>query len=159
MARRAEGRPRYQGHPGLGDQVFGQGGIVIDAGHGIDGGLHRREGIEGAGTRYAAETLDAIQRIDELVVALFEVGQHLSDTFLGALESRLSCHLGDGGWIGGALGLDLLDNVLIPNDGLKFNAFLELSYKNAGSGFDYMRFSSSFDYYNTLLNLYGRKQF
>ena len=47
------------------------------------------------------------------------------------------------------LNLDLLDNVLIPNEGIKFKAFLELSTKNVGSSYNYVRLATTFDYYNT----------
>jgi len=50
----------------------------------------------------------------------------------------------------GDINIDLLDNVLVPRYGLKVSSNLEMSFKNFGSSFDYVRSISSFDYYYTL---------
>jgi len=44
---------------------------------------------------------------------------------------------------------DLLDNVLVPRNGLKLAAELEMSFDHFGSSFDYGRLISFFDYYQT----------
>jgi len=46
--------------------------------------------------------------------------------------------------------LDIIDNVLVPRNGLRLVGRLEMSFKNVGSSFDYGRFSSFLDYYHTL---------
>ena len=48
--------------------------------------------------------------------------------------------------------LDALDNLVVPKNGLKLNALLEISAKNFGSVYNYIRLESYFDLYYTLMN-------
>jgi NTE family protein len=50
----------------------------------------------------------------------------------------------------GDINIDLLDNVLVPRNGLKVASNLEMSFKNFGSSFNYIRSITSFNYYYTL---------
>jgi NTE family protein len=45
--------------------------------------------------------------------------------------------------------IDLLDNVLVPRNGLKAEAKLEMSFKEIGSAFNYGRFVSFLNYYHS----------
>jgi predicted acylesterase/phospholipase RssA len=50
--------------------------------------------------------------------------------------------------------LDLLDDVLLPKDGLKFELNLELSSTKLLSNFDYKRLESYFDFYKTFSSIH-----
>jgi predicted acylesterase/phospholipase RssA len=50
----------------------------------------------------------------------------------------------------GDINVDLLDNVLVPRNGIKLFSNLEMSFKDFGSSFDYTRSASFVDYYHTI---------
>ncbi len=54
----------------------------------------------------------------------------------------------------GDLAVDLLDNVLIPKEGIKLNADLEYSSTDLGSNYDYVRFKSQIDLYKTIASIH-----
>ncbi|MGD8778070.1 MAG: patatin-like phospholipase family protein [Ignavibacteria bacterium] len=59
----------------------------------------------------------------------------------------------------GRFRLDLLDNRLIPRNGIELNADLELSSKTLGSELSFGKFNVSFDWYNTFSKIHTIRLF
>ena len=79
----------YQRDVGLYDQVLGQLQVIVDPIDRIDHPLDRGKHIEGAIGRQAFDTRHPIQPLDHIVMALFELHQHLADASLRAVQRRL----------------------------------------------------------------------
>lgn len=107
MSRQPEGRAGHQGDAGLLQQVLGEVGVVVHPVEGLDGALDVGEDIKGARRRQGVDAGDLVEPPVHVGVALLEGLDHLSHAGLIAVERRHRRRLGDGGGIGGALGLDL----------------------------------------------------
>jgi predicted AAA+ superfamily ATPase len=108
----AEGGAGHQGDAVF-QQVFAEGQVVggRDLAGGVelaDGRADVREGVEGAAAFYALHAGDGVEAVHHEAMAFPEGGQHGLDAGLVAVEGRLRRHLGDGGGVGGALGLDVV---------------------------------------------------